>query len=315
MRRLDLQDLKNATALTHEGASAYDFSGDAPLTHLCFSFGSAVFSPAYYETEREQVRRFAKALIDAAAAEPAFPWQYAAWMRDPKAGKGNRIQGTLAPALLDALLPARLRDEDSIARLTYECLRFRVDDSMRLLAHYQDLGLGAPSRPVRRALARALSSFDEYQLLKYARPSWPIRLCDALGFVREELEDLGAESSLARTALAFLHAPTRKRRTVLSAAANHQDGMVPLPLASARRELFALSLNEVQDERFAALVNASRVTWEQLVGQFTLSARFTRKLPRALQTFVRWKRRSSLMKIFGASRTHKTRRCSEFWGS
>lgn len=57
-------------------------------------------------------------------AEPRFGWQYAAWMRDPKNGRGNRIQGSLAPAMLDALVDESEDNERYIA----QCLSHRLDD-------------------------------------------------------------------------------------------------------------------------------------------------------------------------------------------
>ena len=94
------QWLTQGWATTHEGAAAYDYSVDQPLTHLTFTQGSALLTDAYYEGEAEQVRALAKALLGAAEVEPRFPWQYTAWIRDPVHGKGNRIQGSLAPGFL-----------------------------------------------------------------------------------------------------------------------------------------------------------------------------------------------------------------------
>lgn len=284
MRRLSRQDLRAYACATHEGAQAYDYSESHPLVHLTFTFGSALFTDAYYETEQEQVRRFARALVDAARVEPAFPWQYGAWMRDPVEGKGNRVQGSLVPALLDALL-----DESAYTERYVElCLGHRPDDLIAFVAHFRDLGLGEPSAAARRGMARALLRFDEYQLLKYARARGAIRLCDVILMLRKELEALGEPARLALTVGRVLHAPTRDRDALLARAERGEDGLVPLPLWSARRKLFELDRSQVDDPRFTELVAAARVTWEQVVGQFGRSVKLAPEALRAIKRAHAW---------------------------
>lgn len=254
MAILNAQELKLYTAATYNGANAYDFSQTHPLIHLVFSQGSALFTDAYYETQGQQVRSYAKALLAAWRVEPRFPWQFAAWMRDPKRGKGNRIQGSLAPAILDATLDETEHTERYIAK----CLSHRADDVIAFMMHYRQLGLGLPSPAARRGMARALASFDEYQLMKYASAKQQLRLCDVIYFVRPELEALGEEGELALKVGRYLHAPTRDRKRHLES----------LPMTRARKQLWSKPKAAALDPDFAQLVGQARVTWEQVMGHF-----------------------------------------------
>lgn len=255
------QWLTQGWATTHEGAAAYDYSVDQPLTHLTFTQGSALLTDAYYEGEAEQVRALAKALLGAAEVEPRFPWQYAAWIRDPVHGKGNRIQGSLAPALLDGLLPSDLRDEADVRRYTALALSHRPDDVTACLTHYHRLDLGQPSAAVRQAMADALSGFDEYQLMKYAGAKQDVRLCDVILMVQQELRDLGEAGALALAVGRYLHAPTRARRD--------HPSLPSLPITQARRALWAQPPDSVLSPRFPTQVQQARATWEQVVSHFT----------------------------------------------
>ncbi len=253
-RSLKLQQLRQFSAHTYEGASAYNYKNTEPLTHLTFSFGSALFTDGFYESQETEVRNFAAALIRAWKTEPAFAWQYGAWMRDPKRGKGNRIQGSLVPALLDALVKHSAHNETYVAK----CLSHRVDDVISFVDHFRQLGLGLPSASARKGMAVALSGFDEYQLMKYARTNKDLRLCDVIYMVREELEALGSQSAHVLAVGRYLHAPTRKR-------AENLEG---LPLTQARRQLFLKSKDHALDEDFADHVERARTTWEQVFGHF-----------------------------------------------
>lgn len=255
MRKLTIQRLKaQASTATYEGAAAYDFRTTDPLVHLAFTYGSALFADGFYEHEAQQVRSFAQALCAAHRAEAKFPWQYGAWMRDPKRGKGNRIQGSLAPALLDSLLDETGDTEDYVAR----CLGHRPDDTAAFLTHYQRLDLGRPSRAARRGMARALAGFDEYQLTKYAGADDEVRLCDAILFVGDELAALGDAGRLALEVGRYLHAPTRARDAQAAS----------LPMTAARRHLFRQDKAYALSPEFPEVVRAARVTWEQVLGRF-----------------------------------------------
>lgn len=257
MRKLSIQNLKKKMVVTYQGAQAYDWSDDQPLAHLAFTYGSALFVDGFYETEPQQIRRFADALIEAYKADPKFVWQYGAWMRDPIEGKGNRIQGSLVPALLDALVDETEHTEEYVMR----CLRWRADDVVAFYNHYFNLELGRPSAAARRGVARALAQFDEYQLMKYAAQKEDVRLCDVIAMVRGELEELGDEARLALDVGAYLHASSRRRRDLVGA----------LPMTSARRALFSNEKSWASDPRFGSAVAEARVTWEQVLGHFGIS--------------------------------------------
>ena len=257
MRKLSIQNLKKKMTITYQGAQAYDWSDTQPLAHLVFTYGSALFVDGFYETEAQQVRRFAEALIEAYKADPKFVWQYGAWMRDPVEGKGNRVQGSLVPALLDALLDETEHTEEYVMR----CLRWRADDVIAFYNHYFNLSLGRPSDAARRGVARALAQFDEYQLMKYAAQKEDVRLCDVIAMVRRELTELGDEARHALDVGAYLHASSRRRRDLVGA----------LPLTSARRALFSNEKAFARDPRFGSAVAEARVTWEQVLGHFGMS--------------------------------------------
>ncbi len=176
-------------------------------------------------------------------------------MRDPKSGKGNRIQGSLAPALLDAMVDESAHNAEYVAK----CLSHRPDDVTAFLRHFQRLGLGRPSKSARQGMARALTAFDEYQLTKYAeQKSDDVRLCDAIAFVSDELEALGEAGRLARDVGRYLHASSRDRDRYAQA----------LPLTSARRALWKQPVDYALDGRFQASVREARVTWEQVLSHF-----------------------------------------------
>ncbi|MCP3099805.1 hypothetical protein LZ198_13100 [Myxococcus sp. K15C18031901] len=198
---------------THEGAVAFDLSQTDPLTHLTFTQGAALFGDSFYATQVEALRAYAAALLAAERHERGFGWKFATYMRDPVEGKGNRIQGSLAPAILAAADPEGPFTEE----YTFRGLRHRADDAVLFVTHFQNLGLGEVPEAARKGLARALAQFDEYQLLKYARRQFPLarrrpngkhaslRLVDVMGLAKAHLD--------ARTLklYRYLHAPTRAR--------------------------------------------------------------------------------------------------------
>jgi hypothetical protein len=156
---------------------------------------------------------YAKALLAAERGEPGFAWKFAAYMRDLVRGKGNRIQGSVAPAILAAADP----DGAFTKEYTYRCLLHLADDVALFVAHGKSLGLGAVPAAARRGMARALAEFDDYQLLKYSQKQFPLlarrangayktlRLVDAVGLCKSEL------APSARRIYEYLHAPTRER--------------------------------------------------------------------------------------------------------
>ncbi len=257
-RRLRLIDLKATNSVTYEGAAAYSYTSEQPLIHLTFTFGSALFTDGFYEREQQQVKRFAEALLAAWRVEPAFAWKYGAWMRDAKLGKGNRIQGSLVPAILDALTDETELNEVYVER----CLSHRPDDVCAFVEHYSTLRMGSMSASARRGVARALASFDEYQLMKYAGSKRDVRLCDAIMIVRAELEELGEAGQLALDVGRYLHAPSRQRGELVER----------LPMTRARRSLWRQPKGFAMDPEFRGLVREARVTWEQVLGHFGSNA-------------------------------------------
>lgn len=267
-RTLKLQNLQYEVA-TYEGASAYSFKDSQPLTHLTFSMGSALFTDGFYETEVQQVRNYARALVDAWKVDAKFAWQFAAWMRDPKHGKGNRIQGSLAPALLDALIGETEYTETYVTK----CLSHRPDDVTAFLRHFEQLGLRSPSAAARRGMANALTTFDEYQLMKYTEAkAADVRLCDAILFVRDELLALGADGRLALDVAGYLHASSRSRAELAAA----------LPLTSVRRALWKQPKTFAATAEFGRTVRDARVTWEQVLSHFGLADVGPNKVNRAV---------------------------------
>ena len=255
MRKLTIQNLLKKMTVTHQGAQAYDWRDQAPLVHLVFTYGSALFVDGFYENEPKQVSRFAEALLAAHKVDAKFVWQYAAWMREPLKGKGNRIQGSLVPALLDGLLGETEHTEAYVE----QCLRWRADDAVAFFGHYFGLGLGRPSAAACRGVARALTHFDEYQLMKYAAQKQAVRLCDVIAMVRTSLEAIGSpEAERVLTVGRYLHSSSRVRREVAA----------QLPLTSARRKLFGRKKTFASDPAFPAAVAQARVTWEQVLGHF-----------------------------------------------
>ncbi len=207
--------LSPAGAVTHEGAAAFDLRVEDPLQHLAFTKGAALLERSFYRTQAEEIRSYAQALLAAERAEPGFGWKFAAYVRDPERGKGNRIQGSVAPAILAAADPAGRFTEE----YTYRCLRHRADDVALFVAHGKNLGLGEVPEAARRGMARALAGFDDYQLLKYASRQLPLlerragkperrktlRLVDAMGICKAHLDER------TRSIYEYLHAPTRER--------------------------------------------------------------------------------------------------------
>lgn len=256
--------LSSKGAVTHQGAAAFDLSVENPLLHLVFTKGAALLEQSFYRTQAEEIQSYAKALLAAEKAERGFGWKFAAYMREPERGKGNRIQGSVAPAILAAADPRGRYT----AEYTYKCLRHRADDVALFVAHMKNLGLGEVPEAAKKGMARALGEMDEYQILKYASRQFPLlerrangqrkslRLVDAMGICKAHLDER------TRRIYEYLHAPTRER-------ANRVEG---LPLTEARRRFFHQS-NEVRDfaqgrlstEQALSYLGNTAKTWRQLL--------------------------------------------------
>lgn len=246
--------------LNSKGSSSHQLQGrrslslikSDPLKHLVFTKGSAFFTDTFYRSRQEELFAYSEALLAAEAFEPGFGWKFAAYMRDPQNGKGNRIQGTVAAAILTAADP----NDSFTEEYTYKCLRHRADDLIIFLTHFHNLHLGDVPEAARRGMARAANEMDEYQLLKYAGKQYPItrlrrsgkrkkhaslRIVDALGLAKAYLN----ERTLA--IYNYLHAPSRLKDKYAQA----------LDLAPHRRKFF-------KGGNYAD-AEAGRVTLEQIL--------------------------------------------------
>ncbi|NTX34548.1 hypothetical protein HUA78_08875 [Myxococcus sp. CA033] len=251
-------------ALTHEGAAAFDLSQTDPLTHLTFTKGSALLEETFYRTQVEEIRSYAAALLAAERHERGFAWKFAAYMRDPVKGKGNRIQGSVAPAILAAADPEGPFTEE----YTFRCLRHRADDVALFLTHFDHLGLGEVPEAARKGMARALAGMDLYQLLKYAGRRFPLsrrrkngqraslRLVDAMGVAKAHLDERTLKL------YHYLHAPTRERTALAQG----------LELLEARRAFFGgeASLENfvkgrLSTEQALSFMGSTQETWRRVL--------------------------------------------------
>ncbi len=261
MKKINKLKIRKHMTCTHEGASAYDYSKIDPQTHLTFTCGSALITDGYYQTQGDEVFRLVDALMAVYEIEPRFAWQYGAWMRDPKNGKGNRVQGSLVPAILDGLYGMT---DDSV-RYIAMCLSHRPDDVVAFYTHFDNLGLGKPSSAARMGMAIALTSFDEYQLMKYAMKNEDVRLCDVIYMVRDELDVLGDKAKSPIAVGEYLHAPSRKRAKLADE--------LELKLTQNRKALWSKDKSFVDNAEFKSLVQDARVTWEQVFSHFGKNAK------------------------------------------
>ncbi|MFY2563428.1 hypothetical protein ACN469_37890 [Corallococcus terminator] len=251
-------------ALTHEGAAAFDLSQTDPLTHLTFTKGSALLEESFYRTQVEEIQRYAAALLAAERHERGFGWKFAAYMRDPVKGKGNRIQGSAAPAILSAADP----DGPFTEEYTFRCLRHRADDVAVFVTHFDNLGLGEVPEAARKGMARALADMDLYQLLKYAGRRFPLsrrrkngqraslRLVDAMGVAKAHLDERTLK--LYR----YLHAPTRERSALAQG----------LELLEARRAFFGGEASvenfvkgRLSTEQALSFMGSTQETWRRVL--------------------------------------------------
>ncbi|MFY1825919.1 hypothetical protein ACN47A_08410 [Myxococcus fulvus] len=251
-------------SLTHEGAAAFDLSKTDPLLHLTFTKGAALLEESFYRTQVAEIQSYAAALLAAERHERGFGWKFAAYMRDPVKGKGNRIQGSVAPAILAAADPEGPFTEE----YTFRCLRHRADDVALFLTHFENLGLGEVPPAARKGMARALAGMDGYQLLKYARRQFPVarrrkngqraslRLVDAMGVAKAHLDERTLKL------YQYLHAPTRERGPLAAG----------LELLEARRAFFGGEASvenfvkgRLSTEQALSFMGSTEETWRRVL--------------------------------------------------
>jgi hypothetical protein len=154
--------------VTHEGASA--FPVDDPLVRLLFTYGS--FLPgadAYYVDAEELMLQFIEAVAEAGRVHPELALQYAAWLRDPRLGKGNRSQPPWVLAVLAGVQACV--EHPRFAELVARSI-VRPDDALYLV-QATALYLGDNRFPpaLLAGIARGLEQLSDYQLTKYAHAS------------------------------------------------------------------------------------------------------------------------------------------------
>src|SRR5690348_15683820 len=91
---------------TAEGATAFEIND--PMVKLVFTYGSFIpGAETFYGTPDEAMQAFISAVEEAAKLHPELVMQYAAWLRDPRLGKGNRSQSPWVLAVLAGLEESR----------------------------------------------------------------------------------------------------------------------------------------------------------------------------------------------------------------
>jgi hypothetical protein len=151
--------------VTHEGASA--FPVDDPFVRLVFTYGS--FLPGadgYYVGAEALLKQFIEAVFEAGCVHPELTLQYAAWVRDPRLGKGNRSQPPWVLAVLAGI--KECVDHPRFAELVARCM-VRPDDALYLVqAAALFLGDNRFPAALLTGIARGLDALTDYQLTKYA---------------------------------------------------------------------------------------------------------------------------------------------------
>src|SRR3989344_2467341 len=154
--------------ITHEGATQYVISN--PLLDLVFTKGAVRFTKGFYQSQQDEIISFIKALKDAEVYEKGFGWKYGVYVRHPKLGKGNRIQGSVVPAVLSSFCGEDTYSVDFIKEYVKKSLLYRPDDVVLFVSHWENLDLGGiESIPpyIKEAIASTLEEFTDYQILKY----------------------------------------------------------------------------------------------------------------------------------------------------
>ncbi|HEY0756027.1 MAG TPA: hypothetical protein VGD98_18865 [Ktedonobacteraceae bacterium] len=150
---------------THEGASA--FPVDDPFVRLIFTYGSFIpGTDAYYESAEAQMQGFIEAVFETGFTHPELALQYAAWLRDPRQGKGNRSQPPWVLAVLSGLRECleHPRFSELVARSIV-----RPDDALYLIqATVLYLGDNQFPPALLAGIATGLDRLSDYQLTKYA---------------------------------------------------------------------------------------------------------------------------------------------------
>ncbi|HEX7734913.1 MAG TPA: hypothetical protein VF458_08620, partial [Ktedonobacteraceae bacterium] len=281
---------------THEGASAFPI--DDPFVRLVFTYGS--FLPgteAYYSSAEDLMARFIEAVFEAGMAHPELALQYAAWLRDPRQGKGNRSQPPWVLAVLSALRECveHPRFSELVARSIV-----RPDDALYIIqATALYLGDNQFPQALLAGIAQGLDSLSDYQLTKYAnaalnllpekKENRPRVSSPALPAPREQSEKLPAQiqqtaakpgvKPAARTLrlvdvlgickrelsprlfalYRYLHAPTRQQAELLPLLENH------LPLFGKQKELRQHPPRDVaQVKSWVSQALEARMTMEQM---------------------------------------------------
>ncbi len=299
----NLPDKAHALQLTttHEGATA--FVVDDPMVRLVFTYGS--FLPGadtYYGTPEGMMLQFIDAVIQAGRAHAELALQYAAWLRDPRKGKGNRSQPPWVLAVLSSLpnCIAHPRFPELVAR----CI-VRPDDALNIVqAATVYLGDNKLPAELKLGVARGLNAMSDYQLAKYANANLNLlperkekRPRNALpqpseSTTKQELvpgeTTLEEQKSIpARTlrlvdvlgickhelsprlfaVYRYLHAPTRQQPSLLPMLQSH------LPLVAEQKLLRANPPHEITEvENWLKRALAARMTMEQIFSATGMAA-------------------------------------------
>lgn len=313
---------------THEGASA--FPVDDPFVRLVFTYGS--FLPgteAYYSSAEALMANFIEAVFEAGMAHPELALQYAAWLRDPRQGKGNRSQPPWVLAVLSALRECveHPRFSELVARSIV-----RPDDALYIIqAAVLYLGDNQFPPALLAGISQGLDSLSDYQLTKYANASLnllpekkarPRRgTSPALPASRQANTKMPAQVQQAVTQpepkpaartlrlvdvlgickrelsprlfalYRYLHAPTRQQATLLPLLENH------LPLFGKQKELRQHHPRDVaQVQSWVSQALEARMTMEQMFSATGMEAGQRQLLLKLTETDVAVSQPSALKK-------------------
>ena len=275
---------------TYEGATA--FQVDDPLVRLIFNYGSFITqADTYYSNPDQAMMGFIDAVTRASSVHPELALQYAAWLRDPRRGKGNRSQPPWVLAVLSSF-PTCL-EHPRFSELVAMCI-VRPDDALNIIqAATVFLGDNKLPPQLKRGVALGLDRMSDYQLAKYANtrlnllgerrettlenyvlpasilpqelvptttevekqkiPQRTLRFVDVLGICKNEL------SPRLYTIYRYLHAPTRLQPTLLPLLEER------FPLLARQKLLRAHAPREVSEVNgWIEQALAARMTMEQI---------------------------------------------------
>ena len=252
-----------ASNLTHEGGVSHNLgvSADEDIKRLDLYLNTAALMLAgdtFYTTASEDIRRIVANIIEVMQLDrkhnDKFVLQLAAYLRQKKL-----LRRTPQLVVVSAILSGSY-DATTLAEYTSKVIT-RPDDAAELIAilnyfnEQEDLPHGSLPIAARDGIARALSKFNEYQLMKYELANKQVRLIDVMRLCRNQL--LGSNKTI-NAVFGYLDGKRSERVKYIDA----------LPMTSARKKLFALKGTEFSAERCTQLVKQANVTWEQLVSQF-----------------------------------------------